>query len=34
MALQPKKTTNNNTNKIKFNNNFFDNPEKMKKIGR
>jgi hypothetical protein len=33
LALQPKTTnTNNNDNKIKINNNFFNNPEKVKKM--
>ena len=32
MAAQPKITTTNNTNKIKINNNFFDNPEKIKQM--
>jgi hypothetical protein len=31
LALQPK-TTNNNDNRIKINNNFFNNPEKIKKM--
>ena len=32
LAAQPKTTTNNNDNRIRVNNNFFDNPERMKQM--
>jgi hypothetical protein len=32
LAAQPKTTTNNNDNRIRINNNFFDNPERIKQM--
>ena len=32
LALQPKTTSSSNNNKIKINNNFFDNPERIKQM--